>query len=102
NLLPEIFQVRAGFISPMQDAALSLFHDALFGLAVGELLFLDAFLYSAAESFEQCVALLFIARIGQQSSDKRRAACRQRPPSGPDVQGRDVPMPHVLFVNGID
>ena len=71
-------------------------------LPLASFLDLDDLLNMAAESFEQRITLLFVARIRQQGGDERCATGRQRSPRGPDVQRRDVPVSHVLLVNGIE
>ena len=47
-------------------------------------------------------ALVPAARIRQQRRQQHRPARRQRPLRRPDVQRRDMPVPHVLFVDGIE
>ena len=42
-----------------------------------------------------------VTRVRQQRRQQRRPARRQRPPRRPDVQRRDVPVPHVLLVHRV-
>ena len=85
----------------MKDAALGLLLDALDRLPVGHLLAFDLLDDLAADLLAQLAPLLRVARVGQQRGDQRRPASRQRPPRRPDVQRRDVPMPDILLVDGV-
>ena len=51
---------------------------------------------------QQLAALLPAVRVRQQRRQQCRPARRQRPPRRPDVQRRDMPVPHVLFVEGVE
>src|SRR5205807_2235865 len=76
--------------------------DLLLHLPVGQLLLFDDLHHLAAQLLQQPPPLLRIPRIRQQRRDQRRPARRQRSPRRPDVQRRDVPVPYVLLVHGIE
>ena len=85
----------------MQDAAFGLlahfFHPTRLGL-----LALDLLHNLAAQLLQDQLALGRVAGVGQQCGNQRGAAGRQRSPGWPDVQRRNMPVAHVLFVDGID
>ena len=101
DLLPEPVEIGTALAPPMQDAAARLALALLDRLAV-DLLFFDYLHDLAGEPPVDRLALLVVAGVGQQGRDQRRAARRQRPPCRPDVQGRDMPVPDVLFVHRIE
>ena len=59
-------------------------------------------LHAPGHPAEQLPSTLGRPRIAQQRRQQRRPARRQRPPRRPDVQGRDVPVPDVLLVHGVE
>ena len=51
---------------------------------------------------KQLVSCLPPCRLRQQRRQQRRPTSRQRTPRRPNVERRDVPVAHVLFVHGVD
>jgi hypothetical protein len=89
------------FATPMQDAPFGLLFLAFDDLSAGHLLAFDALDHLAADFLAQLLPLFRRARIGQQRGNERRAAGRQWPPRRPDMQRRDMPVPHILFMHAI-
>jgi hypothetical protein len=100
DFLPEPVEIRAVLPSPMQGAAarLALVH---FDCALANLLSLDLLDDLAGKPAIDRLAFLGIAWIGQQRRDQRRAARGERPPCRPDMQCRDMPVPHILLVHRV-
>ena len=101
DLSAEPVHVGAVLVPPAQDAPLRPLLDRLDGLAA-DLLLLNLGDDLAADLLQQFLAGLRRPRIGQQRGDQRRPARCQRPPRGPDVQRRDVPMPDILLVDRVE
>ena len=80
---------------PVEDPAPSLL---LHPLAAGA----RRFDHPPRHPLQQLAARVPVARIRQQRRQQRRPTRRQRPPRRPDVQRRDVPVPHVLLVDGVE
>ena len=97
----ELLYEDAGIVGTVLDSGLPP-DDPLLDLAARQPLLLDDRDDLAADLLAQLLAFLGRAGIGQQRRDQRRPARRQRSSCRPDVQRRDMPMPHILLVHGID
>ena len=89
------------FAPPMQDAVARLTPALLHAAAIAALRG-DRLHHGPGHAPIDRLTLLGVAGVGQQRSDQGRATRGQRPARRPDVEGRDMPMPHVLLVHGIE
>ena len=95
DLLPEPRKLPAVLAPPVEDPAPSLL---LHPLAAGA----RRFDHPPRHPLQQLPTRVPAARIRQQRRQQRRPTRRQRPPRRPDVQRRDVPVPDVLLVDGVE
>ena len=93
NSVPQLAKLVARLPSPVQHAPHGLFPVAALGLLRDDI---------AANAPDQFVASTPIARIVQQRRQQDRPTRRKRSPGRPDVQRRDMPVPDVLLVDGIE
>ena len=94
DLRPEPRKLPAVLASPMEDSAPGLL---LHAIAAGT----RRLHHLPRHPRQQLPSSRPVARVRQQRRQQRRPARRQRPPRRPDVQRRDVPVPHVLLVHRI-
>ena len=85
----------------MQDTALGLNRDLFFDASIGQLFLFDMFNDTPRKLLHHYFALFIIAGVRQERGDERGATGCQWTPSGPDVQGRDMPMPHIFLVHRV-
>src|SRR5262249_26789620 len=98
NLLSEPVEARIVLAAPMQYSASRFSLGLLDQAAVNSLLF-DGFDHLSGKATVHIPALVRIFGVRKERSDQSGAACRERPPRRPDVQGRDVSVPYIFFVN---
>ena len=58
--------------------------------------------HAPGQPLQHLLPLLGIAGIGKQHRNQRRPRCRKGPPRRPDIQGRDMPVPHILLVDRVE
>ena len=101
NLVTEPIEVRPVLAAPVEDAARCLLLHLLDRASVQPPAF-DLLDHAPGHALQDSLALLSVARIGKQSSNQCRARRSQRSPCRPDVQRRDMPVPHVLLMHGVE
>jgi len=100
NFVPEELQVGTRLAPPMENAADGLLALDFDRLAL-DLLFFDLGNDAPTDTLDQPATLLRVTGVGQQRGDQRRAASRKWPSGRPYMERRDMPMPDILLVHGI-
>ena len=100
NLVAEPLEVWAVLAPPVEDAALGNLLHLLNGAPV-EPLALDLLDDAPGHAIQHRLAFIGVARVRQQRGDERSARGRQGSPRWPDVQRRDVPVPHILLMHRV-
>ena len=101
NLLPEPLQILVVLPPPMKNTARRLLLHILHQAAVhpSAIQLIDQ---PPGHPLQNRLPLFHISGIAKQRRNQRRSARRQRPPRWPDMQRRNMPMPHVLLVHRVD
>ena len=100
NLRSKPLQISSVLTAPMENPARRLLLDLLREPAVYPLAphLLD---HTPGHTLQNRASPFRITWVGEKRRDQRSPARRKRPPRRPDVQGRDMPVPHVLLMHGV-